>query len=316
MQKKIMKKGYLLAAMVTAFTGSSMAAVQPLSVHGNQIFAGDHVSSFAGNSLFWTNDGWGGEKFYTNKTVFSLKKHWHAGIVRAAMGVEDGGGYLQDPEGNRKRVETVVNAAIYNNMYAIIDFHSSHAENYQSQAIEFFKAMAIKYGKYPNVIFEIYNEPLGVSWSGVIKPYATNVIAEIRKYAPNNLIVVGTPSWSQNVDEASRDPLNGKNIAYTLHFYAATHGEDLRNKARTALKNGIPLFVTEWGAVEASGGGNVNQAETENWINFMKENNISNCNWSYNDKPEGASTFNPGSYTLTPSGQVAFKNVSTWPNKP
>ena len=37
--------------------------------------------------------------------------------------------------------------------------------------------MAKKYGKHPNIIYEIYNEPLVVSWDDVIKPYAENVIA-------------------------------------------------------------------------------------------------------------------------------------------
>ncbi|MBQ4796798.1 cellulase family glycosylhydrolase, partial [Pectobacterium versatile] len=109
-------------------------------------------------------------------------------------------------------------------MYVIIDWHSHSAENNRSEAIRFFQDMARKYGNKPNVIYEIYNEPLQVSWSNTIKPYAEAVISAIRAIDPDNLIIVGTPSWSQNVDEASRDPINGKNIAYTLHFYAGTHG--------------------------------------------------------------------------------------------
>ena len=80
--------------------------------------------------------------------------------------------------------------------------------------------MALEYGAFPNVIYEIYNEPLNVSWSNVIKPYAMSVISIIREIDPDNLIIVGTPNWSQRVDMAAQDPIvEFENIAYTLHFY-------------------------------------------------------------------------------------------------
>nr|1EGZ_A Chain A, ENDOGLUCANASE Z [Dickeya chrysanthemi]1EGZ_B Chain B, ENDOGLUCANASE Z [Dickeya chrysanthemi]1EGZ_C Chain C, ENDOGLUCANASE Z [Dickeya chrysanthemi] len=290
-------------------------SVEPLSVNGNKIYAGEKAKSFAGNSLFWSNNGWGGEKFYTADTVASLKKDWKSSIVRAAMGVQESGGYLQDPAGNKAKVERVVDAAIANDMYAIIGWHSHSAENNRSEAIRFFQEMARKYGNKPNVIYEIYNEPLQVSWSNTIKPYAEAVISAIRAIDPDNLIIVGTPSWSQNVDEASRDPINAKNIAYTLHFYAGTHGESLRNKARQALNNGIALFVTEWGTVNADGNGGVNQTETDAWVTFMRDNNISNANWALNDKNEGASTYYPDSKNLTESGKKVKSIIQSWPYK-
>ncbi|WJM86078.1 cellulase family glycosylhydrolase [Dickeya chrysanthemi] len=314
-RKNLYFSGIFLGLSITCLSGSAWASVDPLSVSGNKIYAGEKAQSFAGNSLFWSNNGWGGEKFYTADTVASLKKDWGSSIVRAAMGVQDAGGYLQDPAGNKAKVEKVVDAAIANDMYVIIDWHSHSAENNRNEAISFFQEMARKYGKNPNVIYEIYNEPLQVSWSNTIKPYAEAVISAIRAIDPDNLIIVGTPSWSQNVDEASRDPINAKNIAYTLHFYAGTHGESLRNKARQALNNGIALFVTEWGAVNADGNGGVNQTETDAWVTFMKDNNISNANWALNDKNEGASTYYPDSKNLTESGKKVKSIIQNWPYK-
>ena len=142
-------------------------------------------------------------------------------------------------------------------MYVIIDWHSHHAESYRSNAIAFFQDMARTYGTRNHVIYEIYNEPLQISWSGTIKPYAQAVISAIRAIDPDNLIIVGTPSWSQDVDVAAADPIAGTNIAYTLHFYAGTHGQFLRDKAQTALNRGVALFVTEWGSVNANGDGAV-----------------------------------------------------------
>ncbi|MES1190933.1 MAG: cellulase family glycosylhydrolase [Steroidobacter sp.] len=312
----IMSFGLLLAV------AAANADVAPVSTQGNQVMFGGQPGSVSGNSLFWSNDGWGGDKFYNASVVGWLKSNWHSNIVRAAMGVEDSGGYLSDPSGNEARVKAVVDAAIANNMYVIIDWHSSHAEQYESQAISFFQDMARTYGSHNNVIYEIYNEPLSVSWSGTIKPYAEGVIGAIRTIDPDNLIVVGTPNWSQDVDVAANDPITDyHNIAYTLHFYAATHGQSLRDKAQTALNKGIPLFVTEWGTVQASGDGGVDYNSTDAWVAFMKAHNISNANWSINDKAEGASALVPGASTtggwsdsqLTASGLEVRGIVQGWP---
>jgi endoglucanase len=161
--------------------------------------------------------------------------------------------------------------------------------------VSFFTEMAQLYGTKPNVIFEIYNEPLQISWSNTIKPYAEAVIGAIRGAGSNNLVVVGTPTWSQRVDEAANDPITKyTNVAYTLHFYAATHKQSLRDIASTALSKNIALFVTEWGTVDASGGGSVDQTSTNEWMNFLKQHQISHLNWSLNDKAEAASALKPG----------------------
>ncbi|PTT78757.1 endoglucanase, partial [Pelomonas sp. HMWF004] len=311
----------LISGLMLAHAGGALADVSPLSVSGNKVLAGGQPASFAGNSLFWSNNGWGGEKYYNAGTVGWLKSDWKSKVVRVAMGVEESGGYLQDPVGNKARLKAVVDAAIANDMYVIIDWHTHHAENYRPQAVAFFEEMARTYGKSNHVIYEVYNEPLNVSWSGTIKPYAQAVINAIRAIDPDNLIIVGTPNWSQDVDAASRDPISGANIAYTLHFYAGDHGQWLRNKAQTALNNGIALFVTEWGSVRASGDGDVSEAETWAWVDFMKAKGISNANWALNDKPEGASALVQGANAqggwsagqLTRSGALAKQIISGWP---
>ena len=319
--KKVFVIFFVLVGMLSGFSQTPVEKNGALSVDGNRIVNKDsNPVSFSGGSLFWSNNGWGGEKYYKSSTVGWLATDWKATIVRAAMGVDANGGYITQPN-NKQKIKTVVEAAIAQGIYVIIDWHSHHAEDYEAEAIEFFEEMATLYGSHENVIYEIYNEPLQVSWTNVIKPYAENVIAAIRAIDEDNLIIVGTPTWSQDVDVASNNPITSStNIAYTLHFYAGTHGQNLRNKATTAMNNGIALMVTEWGSVNASGNGAVATAETNNWITFMCENNLTNLNWAINDKEEGASALKPGTSPnglwtndkLTESGLLVKDLVQNW----
>jgi endoglucanase len=305
----------------TTFGQTPVSVNGALKVSGNKIVNKNNATvSFSGASHFWSNTGWGGDKYYNSSVVNYFSANWHAGIIRVAMGVDEQGGYLGDAS-NKTRAKAVIDAAINAGLYVIIDWHTHHAESFQSQAVTFFQEMANTYGTKDNIIYEIYNEPLAVSWSGTIKPYANAVIGAIRAIDPDNLIIVGTPNWSQDVDMAANDPITGySNIAYTLHFYAATHKAGLRAKASTALSKNIPLFVTEWGTCDASGAGSVDEASTNEWVAFMKANNMTNCNWAINDKSEAASILNPGTPTngnwtdanLTASGKLVKGIVTGW----
>jgi len=290
-----------------------------LQVNGNSIVDknGDAVS-FAGNSFFWSNDNWGGERYYEPEVVSWLKKDWNTTIVRAAMGVEDPGGYLDNKTANKNRVKTIVDAAIDEGLYVIIDWHSHHAEDNTNEAVLFFQEMAELYGEHDNVIYELYNEPLDISWSNIIKPYAISVITAIRAIDPDNLIVVGTPEWSQRVDLAAADPITGfYNIAYTLHFYTIYHQQWLRDRANAALDDGIALFVTEWGSI----GYSLVDPEANKWMTWCFDNKISHCNWAVNDKEEEWSILVPGASTsggwgnddLTDAGKLAKNIIMNWP---
>lgn len=324
-------------------SGNNSGGVAPITVQDNQILFGGQADSIAGVSLFWSNTGWGAERFYNADAVAYVKNAWNADLVRIALGVDPtssgpfgdtpSGAYLDNSEANNTQtqydmVTTVIDAAIANDMYVIVDWHSHHAEDFTSDAIEFFSQISAQYGNYNNIIYEVYNEPLQVSWSDVIKPYAEQVIQAIRQNDPDNLVVVGTPTWSQDVDEAANDPITRfDNIAYTLHFYADTHlaeedgGEGaLIGKARQALSSGIPLFVTEWGSVSADGDGGVNEYQTRKWMDFLRQNNISHANWSLHDKEEGASILQPGAASnggwqdgdLTESGRLIRDIIRNW----
>ena len=263
-----------------------------LRVQGNRI-VGQHGRpvQLHGMSLFWSQ--WIG-KYYNKNVVNWLRDDWGCTLIRAAMAVGSGG-YLENPEKEKQKVIVVVDAAIKAGIYVLIDWHDHDAPKNTARAQEFFADMARRYAKVPNVIYETYNEPLqNYVWSTDIKPYHEAVIQSIRKYDGQNIIVCGTRVWSQRVDEAAKDPIKGRNIAYTLHYYAATHKQWLRDIAQTALNSGVALMVTEFGTTEASGNGKIDVEETQKWWDFLDANYISWCNWSVADKNETSAAIKPG----------------------
>jgi endoglucanase len=280
-------------ALVLDTSGRSTSAVEKhgmLSVRGNKIVdkTGAPVR-LRGMSLFWSQ--WM-PQFWNADVVSWLKNDWQSTVVRAAMGIEHGG-YLENPLVETARMEAVVDAAIAAGIYVVIDWHDHKAEEHLEQAKAFFDEMARKYGSYPNVLFELYNEPTQQSWPGIIKPFHESVIPVIRQHT-KNIIILGTRLWSQEVGEASEDPVVGDNLAYTIHFYANTHRQSLRNKVSTALANGVPVFATEWGTCDATGDGTLDLGETQAWLKFFEENHISDANWAIGDKAEACSALKPG----------------------
>jgi endoglucanase len=293
-----------LSLALAGLCSSAMAEVQPLSVQGNKVLVGGKSVALEGISMFWSNTDFGAEKWYTADTVKRLKTNYNANLVRAAIGHGLHGGIDSDWNGNMARLDAVVQAAIDNDMYVIVDYHSHIAHTNKESAKTFFGAVARKWGGYPNVIYEIYNEPSCwtndkcgevnpfYTWDGDVRPYAQNISDFIRTIDPDNLIVIGTPKWSQDVDVASRNKVNGSNLAYTIHFYANGHRQWLRDKAQIALNNGAALFATEWAASEPSGDGPLDKNEANKWMEFLRANKISHAGWSYHDKPESSSFLN------------------------
>ncbi len=268
------------------------AAATPVDYYGEMlvkdgIITGSKTNEkmrVTGMSFFWSN--WS-QKYYTKDYVDLMVDDFGCEIVRCSYGVQDDG--IPYDETCVPLIEDVINQAIERGIYVVLDWHSHGAHKNPQEAIDFFTDMAKKYGQYDNVIFEIYNEPKSVGWDK-IKAYAEIVIPEIRKYS-DNLILVGTPNWSQDVMAAAKDPVIGDNIAYTLHFYAGTHKKWLRDNADKAMQAGIPLFVSEWGSVNADGNGGIDKTSTEEWMKWIDANQLSSCNWAINDKKEGSSIF-------------------------
>lgn len=263
-----------------------------------------------GMSFSWSI--WQGEKYYTKEAVDWLVDDFKVSLIRLSMAIEPKGGYLELPEMQKNKITELIDHGIKRGIYVLIDWHDHHADQNKEEAKLFFREMAERYHHVPNVIYETWNEPEKHTWPE-IKAYSEEIIKEIRKYDKNNLIVVGSPHWDQDVDVAAKDPIRSSdNLVYSFHFYASDpwHQDKLRKKAEQAMELGLPLVVTEWGVGEATGDGEFNLDKTNKWVDWMEKHQLSWTNWNITDKKETTALLMPGASTrgawnpnmLTPAG--------------
>lgn len=230
---------------------------------------------------------------YVNKDAFqTFRDEWNVNVIRLAMYTAENGGYCTD--GDKEELKDLIKDGVQYatelDMYVIIDWHilaDGNPNTNKAKALAFFEEMSALYADYDNILYEICNEPNGgTSWSDV-KAYAEEVIPVIRANDSDAVILVGTPNWCQYVDQAAADPITDyDNIMYTLHFYAATHTDDLRNKMKEALKAGLPIFVSEFGICDASGNGAIDTNQAAQWLDTMNELDVSYVAWNISNKDE------------------------------
>jgi hypothetical protein len=308
--------------------------VGPANAYGRLQVIGTSLSDSNGNPVQlkgMNSHGLQWFPFVKDHTVANLAYDWHIDIVRPAMYVEDykdgnfWGGYILQPDYMKQKVTEIADDAIEAGIYVIFDWHiHNNPLNFKDEAVEFFTEMAAAYGTYPNILYEICNEPEYVDWD-TVKIYANEVIPAIRSIDPDNIILVGTPSWSQDVDVAADSPLTGyTNIMYTLHFYAGSHHQSYRDKADYALGKGLPVFVSEWGASDCYGGtdGQVYLSEAQTWLDWIDSHNVSWINWNFSNKGEASAALLPGisiggpwaDDDLTESGNFIKNKIASYQN--
>ncbi|MCQ2187357.1 MAG: glycoside hydrolase family 5 protein [Bacteroidales bacterium] len=308
-------------AIATALALCSCAqeetTVQPLKVNGTQLCYADGTPAvFRGVSFGWHNL-W--PRFYNAGAVKTLKEDWHAPILRAAIGADSHAnadnpgchdGYMGETDFAMEHLYAVIDGAIENGCYVIVDWHSHVL--HQEEAKAFFSQVATKYKGVPNVIYELFNEPVCQSFEdsrsyddlgnpeamaaywAKLKAYAEDVISVITSIDDSEpLILMGCPSWDQRIDLPATNPVEYSNLMYTVHFYAATHKQYLRDASAAAIAAGTPVFISECAGCEASGDGPLDMEEWQAWSSWAKENGVSMMTWSISDKKETCSMFTP-----------------------
>jgi endoglucanase len=299
-----------------------------------------NIVQLRGMSFYWSTPAWSGYGYYNAGTVNGLVDDWKCTVLRAAYDRNNGNDNGWDG------VKTVIDASIAKGIYVILDWHSHSAHNQAGTAVEFFRNKANEYKDVPNMIFEVYNEPIVASgdqkdgseemgrktWDA-IKPYLTQVTKAIRGTGSKNLIILGTPYYCQHVGVAATDQVtddNGKpfeNVTYAFHFYAASHGPNAMYVKREGTggmeaeyfvkgANSIPIFCSEWGTTHSDGTQEVDETNTYWWFdNYIDKYRVSWCNWSVSDF-EGSSAFSGGGMNPSQSGAIVKKllneSVDEW----
>lgn len=281
-EQKSMENGDYILARPSQNGALSVKGTQLVDEKGQAV----QLRGISTHGIAWFPD------FVNQDAVMQLSKDWGANLFRIAMYTDENGGYCTD--GDKEKLKALVTDGVeyakQADMYVIVDWHILHDSNpltHKVEALQFFKEMTEKLKGEKHVLYEICNEPnSGCSWED-IKTYANEVIPVIRENAPEAVILVGTPTWSQEIEKPQNDPITGyDNIMYTLHFYAATHKEDLRSKMVSAVEAETPVFVSEYGLCDASGNGGNDLGQAQSWIDTMDQHGISYAVWSFCNKEE------------------------------
>ena len=257
-------------------------------------------------------------EFVNGRAFRTLRDDWGANTVRLAMYTCEAGGYMTD--GDRARLEALIDSGVKLcgdlGLYAIVDWHilSDGDPNRHADAAEdFFGRISARYAGQRHVLYEICNEPNGpeVTWP-VVKAYAERIVPVIRANAPEAVILCGSPTWSQDVDLAAKDPIDDKNLMYTLHFYAATHGEALRSRAEAALAAGAPLFISEFSICDASGDGAIDWASAAAWRALICRHGLSYIAWSLSNRDETAALICADCHKTSDWGAEDLTRTGRW----
>ena len=281
---------------IASWTTNPVAELGQLSVVGNRLrSAAGEVVQLKGVSSMWLN--WENDGYAESRAALTwMRDNWRVSVIRAAIGIEPAGAYLDNPEKAKTQTRTIIQNAIDAGVYVIVDWHDHDAIAHRAEAEAFFEEIAAEFGDAPNVIYETFNEPLDVDWGSALKPYHEAVLAKIRAVDPDNVVILATPRWDQLPDVAAADPVAGENLMYTLHFYACTHQASIMRAGVTALAAGQAVFVTEWGATHADGGldGIVCDAPAQAWHNWMNTNAVSWTAWKLDGCTDASCLFRAG----------------------
>ena len=327
MKRRIIHHVTFCLAVLLLFAGclnrGSIACATPVSVNGRLQVKGSSIVNAKGTPFVIkgvSTHGLAWYPQYVNKSAFSSLKKEGVNTIRLALYTEEYNGYCNSGRDNQKNLEKLIDKGVKEatalGMYVIIDWHILSDGNpltHKKEAKAFFKKIAKKYNGYTNILFEICNEPNGGdgSWKN-IKSYANAVIKTIRSVNKKAIIIVGTPTWSQDVDVAAASPLKGNNIAYAFHFYASTHKQDFRDKLETAVKNGLPVIVSEFGLSEASGNGNVDLKEANKWNKLLNSYKIGRVCWSLSNKDESSALLKPSCQKTGNWKKSDFSKAGKW----
>lgn len=255
----------------------------------------------------------------TDGSLDTLANDWDADVLRISTYVQEGG-YETDPARFTALVNSYIDELTARGLYAIVDWHmldpgDPHV-NLQ-RAKTFFTAIAERNNGKNNIIYEVANEPNGVSWQ-TIKSYHEQIVPVIRAKDPDAVILLGTRAWSSlgvsdgaNESEVVNNPVNASNVMYTFHFYAASHREEYLSALSRAADR-IPVFITEFGTQDYAGEGPNDFAMSQRYLDLAASKKISWVNWNYSDDHRSGAVWTEGTCASGDFGAHRLKEAGAW----
>lgn len=275
----------------------------PFGMHGKLAVKGTKLVDMYGQAIQLRGASLHGLQWdvgynYINKGAFqSLRDEWGINLVRLPVYVTQSGYTAGSKDAMDQRIQDAVKYATELGMYILIDWHvhsetggETNPNTWNTDAKQFFEKYSKLYANQDNVLYEICNEPVNTPWyngsGNDLYSYANGILPIIRKNSPDSIVIAGTNTWSQDVDEVASKPLNYSNVMYTIHFYSASHLDNIRAKVRTAVASGTPIFCTEFGVCSADGNGSYDIESANTWISMFDELGISYTCWHLSNKGE------------------------------
>ncbi|MEW2630903.1 cellulase family glycosylhydrolase [Streptomyces sp. NPDC048389] len=301
------------------------AAGTPVAVNGQLKVCGTKLCNERGNPIQLRGMSTHGTQWYaqclTGGSLDALANDWNADVLRVSTYVQEGG-YETDPQRFTDLADFLVQQATDRGMYVIVDWHMLSPGDPNANlanARKFFTDIANRNKGKTNILYEIANEPSGVSWPR-IKSYAEQIIPVIRNIDSDAPVLVGTRAWSSlgvseggDESEVIGNPVAAANIMYTFHFYAASHREEyLAALSRAADR--IPVFVTEFGTQNYAGEEANDFAMAQRYLDLMKAEKISWTNWNFSDDHRSGAVFKTGTCAGSGpwAGTSSLKQAGVW----
>jgi len=298
-----------LATPVAANGQLSVCGVRLCNEHGTQI----QLRGMSTHGTQWYS------QCVTGASLDTLAYDWNADVMRISTYVQEGG-YETDPARFTALVNDYIDMLTARGLYAIVDWHMLDPgdPNFNlERARTFFTAIAERNSGKNNIIYEVANEPNGVSWQ-TIKSYHEQIVPVIRAQDPDAVVLLGTRAWSSlgvsdgsDESEVVNDPVGASNVMYTFHFYAASHGQEYLDALSRAADR-IPMFITEFGTQDYAGEGANDFAMSQRYLDLAASKKVSWVNWNFSDDHRSGAVFTEGACSGGSFGTEHLKESGRW----
>lgn len=245
-----------------------------------------------------------------NRKAFDSLRRMGVNMIRPSAYLEDYNflgsdgetayGYISRPEETRAEIEKIIKICIDLGLYVLLDWHvfydsnmiagqtyTGYARFHETEALEFFEYFTEKYGDYPNMIYDLCNEPYFASESDIVQ-FVQAVRAVIVENVDEPVMTCGYGAGQTNDTWYTRSKrlYDAFVAAGITDVFVAPHiyGSNITTPAQQLWDENIPIFCTEWGNSQGSGDGAGNDTAALANTNWFHEHAVAQSFWKFTDQ--------------------------------